>query len=254
VNHQELCVSCGHCITVCPHQAITHSNIPQNLIKTISPHKIPTDQELLDLLKTRRSIRAFQHKPIPKQLLSTIIKAAHYAPSTNNIQSTEYTVVQDTDIIKKIKNYTLTYLQKTTRRLQNPVIRTLLKSSNYDHAAHLFKRIPEYQHVINTTHNNIDLIIHNAPALLFFHANKSIGFADVNATLALQNATLIIYSLNLGCFFAGYVVAASTYEKEIPNLLKIPRENQIYGCLAIGYPQVEFSQWIERKSSNITWM
>jgi nitroreductase len=51
--------------------------------------------EFLDILKTRRSIREYEKRPIAKEILSDIIDAARLAPSANNMQPWEFVVVTD---------------------------------------------------------------------------------------------------------------------------------------------------------------
>ncbi len=50
---------------------------------------------LLDLLKTRRSIRRYKDKSIPKGKLKEIIDAARFAPTARNLQPWEFVVVTD---------------------------------------------------------------------------------------------------------------------------------------------------------------
>ena len=59
--------------------------------------------ELLDLLKTRRSIRQFKDKQISKETIEQIIKAGLLAPSSKNKRPVEFVVVEDKDTIKKLK-------------------------------------------------------------------------------------------------------------------------------------------------------
>lgn len=40
--------------------------------------------ELLEGLLTRRSVRKYENKPIPKDVLEQIIKAGEFAPSAHN--------------------------------------------------------------------------------------------------------------------------------------------------------------------------
>ncbi len=59
--------------------------------------------ELLEAIKTRRSVRAYQSdKPIANEDLVKIITAAMYAPSALNKQPWEFLVVNDTFLIEEI--------------------------------------------------------------------------------------------------------------------------------------------------------
>ncbi len=51
--------------------------------------------ELLDLLKTRRSVRAFTSDPVPDEAVDRILEAARWAPSGANSQPWEFIVIRE---------------------------------------------------------------------------------------------------------------------------------------------------------------
>ncbi|MFX0083378.1 MAG: nitroreductase family protein [Candidatus Hodarchaeota archaeon] len=61
---------------------------------------------LLDFIKARRSIRAFQDKPIPEKEIEMILEAGRWAPSASNRQPWQFIVVKSKDILKKIARVT----------------------------------------------------------------------------------------------------------------------------------------------------
>ncbi len=50
---------------------------------------------VITAIKTRRSIRSYQTKPIPKTLITQIIKAGQFAPTAKNNQAVEFVIVND---------------------------------------------------------------------------------------------------------------------------------------------------------------
>lgn len=56
----------------------------------------------LTVIKTRRSVRSYQKKPIPREVLEDIIDCARFAPSANNRQPWEFVVVTDAPMRKKL--------------------------------------------------------------------------------------------------------------------------------------------------------
>ena len=58
--------------------------------------------ETIEALKTRRSIRKFTDKPIPKEIIEDIIDCARLAPSANNVQPWEFIVVTKPETRKKL--------------------------------------------------------------------------------------------------------------------------------------------------------
>lgn len=61
---------------------------------------------LLDFIKERRSIRAFQDKPIPEKEIEMILEAGRWAPSASNRQPWEFIVIKSKDVLKKIARVT----------------------------------------------------------------------------------------------------------------------------------------------------
>jgi nitroreductase len=49
--------------------------------------------ELLEAIKTRRSIRQFQERPVPDEMIKTVIKAAMMAPSAGNQQPWHFIII-----------------------------------------------------------------------------------------------------------------------------------------------------------------
>ena len=53
--------------------------------------------EVLDAIRTRRSIRKYRSEPIPEEKLRTILEAARLAPSAGNRQPWHFVVIQNID-------------------------------------------------------------------------------------------------------------------------------------------------------------
>jgi nitroreductase len=62
--------------------------------------------DAIEALRKRRSVRIYEEKPVPRDLIETIIDAARLAPSANNIQPWEFIVVTEPGVRKKIADLT----------------------------------------------------------------------------------------------------------------------------------------------------
>ena len=58
--------------------------------------------DLLELIKTRRSIRSFTQDPVTDIEINTLLEAARFAPSNSNRQAWKFLVVKNIDIKTKI--------------------------------------------------------------------------------------------------------------------------------------------------------
>ncbi|MCX7957175.1 MAG: nitroreductase family protein [Endomicrobia bacterium] len=63
-------------------------------------------QSLTDLIKSRRSIRKYKNKPIPKEIILDIINCARFAPTANNKQPWFFVVVLNKGFKNKIAGIT----------------------------------------------------------------------------------------------------------------------------------------------------
>ncbi len=63
-----------------------------------------TPNDLLEFLKTRRSIRKFKPKQVPEDLILKILDIARYAPSAHNSQPWRFIVVKDPKIKEELAN------------------------------------------------------------------------------------------------------------------------------------------------------
>ncbi len=60
--------------------------------------------DLLKLLKIRRSVRVFQDKNISKDKLEEIVDTARFAPTARNVQPWEFVVIMDKSRLAEIAN------------------------------------------------------------------------------------------------------------------------------------------------------
>ncbi len=58
--------------------------------------------QVMEVLLTRRSVRAFQEKPIPREELEQIVEAGRYAPSGMGRQTWKFTVVCNREKIQEL--------------------------------------------------------------------------------------------------------------------------------------------------------
>ena len=257
--NEDRCITCGHCVAICPQDAIRHSGFPSTAIREIELEALPSAEQVMTLLKSRRSIRAFRDKPLDKGAVERIADGARFAPSGHNSQSTEYLVVQDRAVLSQVSAVVVEYLRFEIKRFTNPLFRTLALLGSREKAESGLHEIPRFKQLVQASESGEDPILNGAPVLLAFHAHRTAGFGDVNAQLALQNASLAAHSLGIGHFYTGWVIApcrapmARAWNRRIPDLIGIPAENQLHGALALGHPIPRFRNLIERNPPRIRW-
>jgi nitroreductase/NAD-dependent dihydropyrimidine dehydrogenase PreA subunit len=251
----EACIGCGHCVAICPHDAISHSDYPTGSVGTIRSDQVPTYDQVLELVRCRRSKRRFKDTAVEKDVIEKVLEAARFAPSGHNAQPTEFIVIQDKATLHEIGGLTVAALEKMMRPFTSPVGRMVMRfvvgRRRTEALAPFASEMAGMAEIFNSGR---DLILNDAPVLILFCADSAGISPSVDVNLALQNATLAAEALGLGCFYGGFVLAACSRDKRIPKLVSLPETHQVYGTLALGYPRLKFSKWPERKPVRVNWM
>ena len=81
--------------------------------------------EILNLLKSRRSIRVYQDKPIPQDLLLQILETGRWAPTGANLQPWHFIVVTDQETRRKIGEVARFLFIKSSHVGKAPVVLVL---------------------------------------------------------------------------------------------------------------------------------
>jgi nitroreductase len=63
-------------------------------------------KEVAEVIKTRRSVRKFEPKPVPEDVVTDILDCARLAPTANNIQPWVFGAVLDGDLKREISELT----------------------------------------------------------------------------------------------------------------------------------------------------
>jgi nitroreductase len=157
--------------------------------------------EVLEAIKTRRSIRKYKTDPIDNKTLETVLEAARWAPSWANTQCWRFIVVQDGDIKNKLAD-TLTATNSAMDAIRNaPLVIVAcaeLGKSGYSGGV---------------------------PA-----TDKGDWFM-FDVALAMQNLVLAAHSLGLATVHVGLFDA-----KEAANILEVPPGYCVVEMTPLGYP------------------
>jgi nitroreductase len=58
--------------------------------------------DAIEVLKTRRSVRAYTRAPVPRKIIEDIVDCGRLAPTANNVQPWEFVVVTDPELLRRI--------------------------------------------------------------------------------------------------------------------------------------------------------
>lgn len=242
----KTCMECGHCIAVCPKNAITSDEYAMEEIKAYDPQTFDVDpSNLLNFIQFRRSIRQFKSQPIEQEKLKKIIEAGRFTQTATNMQDVAYTVVtKKLDTLKPLVYESLKEVGVNTLK-QLEGIESTEQTKKMKRYASLWVNM--YDAYLQNATN--DKVFFNAPTIIVITAQS-----ELNGALAASNMELMTNALGLGTFFSGFFVRAAADNEKIMNLLGLDQTRKIIACMVIGYPAVKYLRTVPRKEADIRWI
>lgn len=87
-------------------------------------------ESLLDLFRSRRSIRQYRPDPVPDELLDQVLEAGRWAPSASNRQPWDFIVIRDETVRREVAKHAAYFLIKWAHVEQAPVLIVLCGNSS----------------------------------------------------------------------------------------------------------------------------
>jgi nitroreductase/NAD-dependent dihydropyrimidine dehydrogenase PreA subunit len=232
---EERCISCGHCVSVCAPAAFSHRSMKPEELLSVQRRMIPNPDSVELLLRSRRSIRIYKKKKIPREILSRIINVARYAPSGSNSQMVQWLVIENSGEVKRLSGMVIEWM------------RAIMQAKPHRAKEWLFDIL------VDTWDRGIDPVSRGAPHLIVAHAPKDGPFAEGNSYIALTYLELAAHSLGLGTCWGGMFQAAISSHQPLADALELPEGNKSYGVMMLGYPKSAFHRMPLRNEPVITW-
>jgi nitroreductase len=195
--------------------------------------------ELLEGIKSRKSVRGFKPTPIPEELLNKVLKAVANSPSYTNTQPWELAVVSGKkrdELIKII--YDLAKGNAPTKP-DLPTPKTWppeMEARSREHGAQRLNTLgiarDDDQGRRRLRLMNFEL--YGAPCAIFLFTDRSLGAWSIfDMGLCAQSLILAAHGLGLGTVLQASV---TNYADTIRKFLGIPESKQLIICISIGYP------------------
>ncbi|MDP2912470.1 MAG: nitroreductase family protein [Candidatus Omnitrophota bacterium] len=175
--------------------------------------------DLLDLIKSRRTIRKYKDKKVPRDLIEKVVEAARWAPSAHNTQPWKIIAMDDKEKIGRI-------------------------------AGILDKKADDLFSGFNVVMRNAAKNLKGSPSLLFVYADgvmsekfgkldppySEIGdiFEIQSIAAAIENMQLASHSMKLGMVWYGMPLFC---EKEVNDALG--EKGRLMAIMGLGYPDEE---------------
>lgn len=223
---EDICLECGHCVAVCPWDALELEPIRRDdcdAIEGKGKEKGFTVEQAVSFLKTRRSIRTFKKKAVSAEILDEIIDTLRFAPSAKNERPVHWVLVETPEKMQELTELCIQWMIDI--RQNNPA-----EAKKYGVAGVIaaWKR------------HKLDLVLNGAPHLLVACTVKDSMWAKTDADIALAYAELSAHAHGVGACFAGYFTYAVNDSAEIRSFLNIDDSLVVHGAQMLGYPQYRY--------------
>ena len=245
VRRVQDCVLCGHCMAVCPNDAIVHSRLDPAGFTKIEQRTPVQGAALLDLLRQRRSVRVYKRLPVARELLARIAEVAGYAPTSahgGEGWTRCVTVVHGEDEMRRVLELTVEYMRELRGLLESLPVRILAKFKIEPRRGRgmlhdLDMRLTEYE-------QGRDAIVYSAPAAMFVHTPQLTAEPQIDCDAALFAMMLAAHSHGLGTCWNGWLAKAAdafkaTRATGLRRLLQIPAHHAVGAAMTLGFPGVE---------------
>ena len=229
----DYCMRCGHCVGVCPTDSVIHKEMALEQCPPIDKKIEVSFEQVSQLIKSRRSIREFQEKPVPRDLLERIIDVARYAPTGHNMQEVQWLVIDNPEELRRLTQIGVDWFRSMAK-------------GNAPWAL-------EMQAVLRMHEQGMNIFLRNAPALVITFAEKNSPIAAIDGVIAVSYFDLAAKAAGLGCCWNGYLQMASHTFPTMAKAMAIPKGFKIYGTIMVGYPKYQYQRIPPRKEARIVY-
>jgi nitroreductase len=244
-------------MAICPTKSVTVEGLSYESDFFDLPAEAWTEDSFGSLIASRRSVRAFQDKPVPREDLQKIVDAISRAPMGYPPHKIEIVIVQNRETIEKALLIIIGMYEKLAKMMDHSIMGFLLKRKL---KPEVIKALTE--HVLPSLRYRLpdmkagrgDTITRGAPALILFHAHRASGNHSEDVLIALTYGLLSAHALGLGATAIGLVPPVIERSPELRGLFQIPAENEVLASMIVGYPKHRFKRGIRRELPGVKWI
>lgn len=217
----DKCLTCGQCQAVCSKEAIRMTGYHEEpVIKKQEEQLSP--EEVLNVIRFRRTIRNFKDKEISHRVIQQILEAGRLTHTAKNSQDVCFVVLdKEKAAIEKIA-------VKICKRVKPWVdlFSPLARNTTIDDYFFFFK----------------------APIVIVIVARNK-----TNGILAAQNMEFVAEANGLGVLFSGFFTSVANMSWKIKRKLGLTRGQKVAATLVLGYPKVKFLRSTQHEELKVTY-
>ena len=235
---QVPCLDCGHCLAVCPMEAVSLEGYDQSEVVPLDKlQMIPNANDLLAVLKYKRSVRRYKKTEVPRQTLEQLLEAARYSPTVGNFQTMRFAVLMENKMALVKRAAKILYEAKQQGHPETDLFRPELLQMIYEASLH-----------------DEDKLFHGAPAVIVIMDKKLSAEPGANAYIAASRLELMAQALGLGSCYVGLFIRAGRIDPSLYDDFHLSADYDVCLTLAVGYPKSFYRRTVPRKPLAVEWM
>lgn len=195
----------------------------------------------MDYFSARRSIRRYEDRPVPRELVARLLTAASWAPSAHNRQPWRFAVMSETAVKERLA-------LAMGARLRADLAADGLPADQIERDANRsYQRLTQAPTLILLCLTMADMDVYPDGRR---QQNEWIMAAQ-SAAMAGQNLLLAAHQLGLG---ACWMCAPLFCPQTVRDALNLPADWQPQGLIALGYPAESKTKSREPLESRTLWL
>ena len=224
---ERMCINCGHCLAVCPHQALTLADMTPDLCLPLDKKLAITPEEAEQFIKSRRSIRTYKEQPVEHRILERLLDTARWAPSAKNGQPVHWLMVENPTEVRRLAGMVVEWFRE----------------NNY------------FPGVVKAWKEGRDMVLRGAPHVAIAHAKKDGGLLKPteDCAIAITYLELAAHAHGIGACWAGFLTNGANDYQPLVETLGLPADHKVYGALMLGYPKFRYRRIPLRDPAKIEW-
>lgn len=177
--------------------------------------------DVLEVIKSRRSVRRYKPDQISQENLDKIVEAGIYAPTAHNQQPWHFTVIQSPELLERINTY---------------VREEMLKSKD--------------EWVVKMASRPNFKVTYDAPTLIVVSGNRDGMAWRADCAAAIQNMLIAAESMEIGSVWLGLMRYFFANLEEMAKL-DIPEGYEPYYGVSFGYKDYDVDLPAPKRNFNV---
>ena len=203
--------------------------------------EVAMDNFVIGNIKTRRSVRSFETRPVSKELIERIVEAGRFAPSALNRQPWKFIIIDKHELIKELSLIAQERLKKLYKLI--PLLKIFVKAFKDQRVVNAVKK---------TAMSNDDTVFYNAPVVICVANDTRLTGSIHDCYLAAHNMTLAAHSLGIASCFIGRGKAIP--KKTLAKKLGVSDCYDFNVFVALGYTKDFPKTPPARKQDTVKWV